>query len=95
LTVPAKTKVPGLSTARLVTAAHAREADMGELEKAALIFLNEIEKHDSEAVELLKDVVGNLQKVISSLEKPKKWKFNIDRNFQTGRIQEVTAEQID
>ncbi len=68
---------------------------MGELEKAALIFLNEIEKHDSEAVELLKDVVGNLQKVISSLEKPKKWKFNIDRNFQTGRIQEVTAEQID
>jgi hypothetical protein len=27
--------------------------------------------------------------------KPKKWKFNIDRNFQTGRIQEVTAEVIE
>jgi hypothetical protein len=26
---------------------------------------------------------------------PKKWRFNIDRNFQTGRIQEVTAEVIE
>jgi len=27
--------------------------------------------------------------------KPKKWKFNIDRNFKTGRIQEVTAEVVE
>jgi ABC-type transport system involved in cytochrome bd biosynthesis fused ATPase/permease subunit len=26
---------------------------------------------------------------------PKKWRFNIDRNFQTGRIQEVTAEVVE
>lgn len=27
--------------------------------------------------------------------KPKKWKFNIDRNYQTGKIQGVTAEVVE
>lgn len=32
---------------------------------------------------------------LNRLSRPKKWKFNIDRNFQTGRIQEVTAEAVE
>jgi hypothetical protein len=60
-----------------------------------LLFLNEIEKSTAAAVGQLRDVVNTLEAVIAAIEKPKKWKFNIDRNFQTGRIQEVTAEQIE
>jgi hypothetical protein len=63
--------------------------------EAILIFLNEIEKDSAETAKQLKQVVSSLEAVIAAIERPKKWKFNIDRNFQTGRIQEVTAEQVE
>ena len=63
--------------------------------EAMLIFLNEIEKDSAETAKQLKAVVNNLEAVIAAIEKPKKWKFDIDRNFQTGRIQGVTAEVIE
>lgn len=62
---------------------------------AMLIFLNEIEKDSAETVVQLKAVVAALESVITQLQTPKKWKFNIDRNFTTGRIQGVEAEQIE
>jgi hypothetical protein len=63
--------------------------------EAMLIFLNEIEKDSAETAKQLKQVVSSLEAVIAAIKKPKKWKFNIDRNFQTGRIQGVEAEQIE
>lgn len=62
--------------------------------EAMLVFLNEIEKDAMATVAQLKQVVSTLEAVIAAIEKPKKWKFDIDRNFQTGRIQGVTAEVI-
>jgi hypothetical protein len=63
--------------------------------EAMLIFLNEIEKDSAETAKQLKQVVSSLEAVIAAIEKPKKWKFDIDRNFKTGRIQGVTAEVIE
>jgi hypothetical protein len=63
--------------------------------EAMLISLNEIEKDSAETAKQLKQVVSSLEAVIAAIERPKKWKFNIDRNYQTGRIQEVTAEQVE
>jgi hypothetical protein len=63
--------------------------------EAMLIFLNEIEKDSAETAKQLKAVVNNLEAVIAAIERPKKWKFEIDRNFQTNRIQSVTAEVIE
>ena len=63
--------------------------------EAMLIFLNEIERDSAETAKQLKQVVSSLEAVIAAIEKPKKWKFDIDRNFQTGRIQGVTAEQVE
>jgi hypothetical protein len=49
-------------------------------------------------------IIVQTNKLMSELDKqagrlipqaPKKWRFNIDRNYQTGRIQEVTAEVIE
>jgi hypothetical protein len=57
--------------------------------------LNAIEEDSKKTVEQLKTVAEKLEAVITQLSKPKKFKFNIDRNFQTGRIQEVTAKQIE
>lgn len=63
--------------------------------EAQLVFLNELEKNTDAAVKQLKAVVEQLSAVITALEKPKKWKFDVDRNHQTGRIQGVTAEVIE
>jgi hypothetical protein len=63
--------------------------------EAQLAFLNEIEKDGMETVKQLKAVVNTLEAVITAIEKPKRWKFDIDRNFQTNRIQSVTAEVIE
>ena len=58
--------------------------------EAMLIFLNEIEKDSAETVVQLKAVVNALEAVITQLQTPKKWKFEIDRNFTTNRIQSVS-----
>jgi|WetSurMetagenome_2_1015567.scaffolds.fasta_scaffold421223_2 hypothetical protein len=63
--------------------------------EAGLLFLNEIEKDAADSAKQLKKVVSTLEAVIAALEKKKKWKFNIDRNYTTGRIQEVTAELVE
>jgi hypothetical protein len=65
------------------------------LAEAQLIFLNEVEKNTAAAVGQLRSVVDALEAVIVQLQTPKKWKFDIDRNFQTGRIQGVTAKVIE
>jgi flagellar biosynthesis chaperone FliJ len=62
--------------------------------EAQLIFLNEIEKSTDQSVKQLKAVVTALEAVIAQLQTPKEWTFDIDRNFQTGRIQGVTAKQV-
>jgi hypothetical protein len=66
-----------------------------EVQKAQLIFLDAIERKNAETVKQLKAVVGALQEVIAELQKPRKWKFDIDRNFDTQRIQSVTAERVE
>jgi hypothetical protein len=40
-------------------------------------------------------VVGELSRQLGALSRPRKWKFDIDRNFQTGKIQGVTAEAVE
>ena len=66
-----------------------------DVEKAQLIFLDAIERDQAATVQQLKAVVGSLQEVIAELQKPKKWKFDIDRNYTTKMIQGVTAEQVE
>jgi hypothetical protein len=68
---------------------------MSDIEKAQLIFLDAIEKQNAATVVQLKSVVAALGNVIEVLSKPKKWKFEIDRNYTTKRIQEVTAVQVE
>jgi hypothetical protein len=66
-----------------------------QVEKAQLIFLDAIERQNAAQVKQLKNVVTALEAVIAELQRPKKWKFDIDRNFDTKLIQKVTAEQVE
>jgi hypothetical protein len=66
-----------------------------QIEKAQLIFLDAIERQNEAQVKQLKTVVTALEAVITELQKPKKWKFDIDRNYTTKLIQGVTAERLE
>jgi len=68
---------------------------MSDIEKAQLVFLDAIERKTASQVEELKKVVKPLEAVITQLQKPKKWRFDIDRNSKTGRIEKVEAVQVE
>ena len=80
----------------------AKAIDLTPMVNATLSLANTIQqsgnKSDTVISRQAEYVVETNHAIIAQLDKmnkPKKWKFNIDRNFQTGRIQGVTAEIIE
>jgi hypothetical protein len=55
---------------------------------------DKIESKISGQTKIFSDSLNTVVVELNKISKPKKWKFTIDRNFTTGKIQEVIAEQI-
>ena len=79
----------------------AKPIDLAPVVNATLSLANTIQlsgnKSDTIMVQKVESLIETNRAIIAQLEtlnKPKEWKFEIDRNFQTGKIQEVTAKQI-
>jgi hypothetical protein len=90
-------------TASLLPIPHteAKAIDLAPVVNATLSLANTIQqsgnknnslitRQSESIIELNRAIIAQLE----DLKKPKKWKFEIDRNFKTGRIQSVTAEQV-
>jgi hypothetical protein len=78
-----------------------KAVDLTPVVNATLSLANTIQQSSNKSDTFLARQVESLletnRAIIAQLEnlnKPKKWNFNIDRNFTTGRIQSVTAEQV-
>jgi hypothetical protein len=79
----------------------AKAVDLTPVVNATLSVANTIQQSGNKSDTLLARQVESLietnRAIIAQLEevnKPKKWSFKIDRNFTTGKIQDVIAEQI-
>jgi hypothetical protein len=79
----------------------AKPIDLAPVINATLSLANTIQisgnKSDTIMVQKIESLIETNRAIIAQLDtlnKPKKWKFNIDRNFTTGKIQDVIAEQI-
>jgi hypothetical protein len=79
----------------------AKAVDLTPVVNATLSLANTIQQSGNKSDTLLARQVESLietnRAIIAQLEevnKPKKWSFKIDRNFTTGKIQDVIAEQI-
>jgi hypothetical protein len=80
----------------------AKAIDLTPVVNATLSLANTIQQSGNKSDTLLARQVESLietnRAIIAQLEdlkKPKKWKFNIDRNFTTNRIQSVIAEVVE
>jgi hypothetical protein len=90
-------------TARLLPQPYpeAKAIDLTPIVNATLSLANTIQQSGNKSNTLItrqsESIIELNRAIIAQLEdikKPKKWKFNIDRNFKTGRIQSITAEQV-
>jgi hypothetical protein len=91
-------------TARLLPPPYpeAKTIDLAPVVNATLSLANTIQQSGNKSDTLLARQVESLIEInraiiaqLEDLKKPKKWKFEIDRNFTTNRIQGVTAEVVE
>ena len=80
----------------------AQPVDLTPVVNATLAVANQVlqstNKSDTVLLRQLDSLMELHRAIIAQLEKlnsPKEWKFEIDRNFQTGRIQGVTAKIVE
>jgi hypothetical protein len=91
-------------TASLLPIPHteSKAIDLAPVVNATLSLANTIQqsgnKSDTLIARQIEALIETNRAIIAQLEdlkKPKKWKFDIDRNFTTNRIQGVTAEVVE